>query len=244
MQALCGDEMPDESKERRLAAILIADAVGFSSLMGVDEEGTFERFKADFQNIINPKVSRHKGEIIKKTGDGFLAIFPSVVEAMECAEEMQDEFHDESADHAVPISLTYRIGINLGDIIVDEDDVYGDAVNVAQRLEGLAYPGGIALSGAAYWNVKHKSQQQFERMGFLNLKNIVNPIEVYRLAGPAVETEVRLPSDNSHLVEHTKHARPYAITSATPKIWSEGEYHHPTIVILRSPRRCATSHQR
>ncbi len=226
------DFMSQESGERQLATILIADAVGFSSLMGIDEEGTYECLKADLRSIVRPNVSKHKGKFVKNTGDGFLAIFPNVLGALECAKEIQNQTASRSSGKQGKTALTYRIGINLGDIIDEGDDVYGDAINVAQRLEALADPGGIALSGAAYWSVKQYSKLAFQRIGFVNLKHIANPIEVFLAGGPLVETAGDLPLQTPDSYDQANHARSSAGAAASPKIWSESDHHHPTIVVL------------
>jgi len=215
--------------DRRLAAILFADAVGYSALMGSDEEGTYERFRADISNIAQPKVGLHDGTIVKKTGDGFLAIFPSVAAAVTCADEMRHALHSPEHDEAYDDPLSYRIGINMGDIIVDEDDVYGDAVNIAARLEGLADPGGIVLSGAAYWSVRNKTELPFEKLGFLTLKNVAEPIEVYRVAGlPHVRgAKSKLPA-----VKPKADASTGEESDGPVRLWSEGEEHHPSIIVL------------
>lgn len=226
--------MASENLQRTLAAILFADAVGYSTLMGIDEVGTHERFKADIQNVVQPKIGLHQGRIVKKTGDGFLAIFSSVTAAVRCADEMRSELHRAGNDTVAKPHLTYRIGINMGDIIVEDDDVYGDAVNIAARIEGLAAPGGIALSGAAYWSVRHKSDLRFEKLGFLNLKNIAEPIEVYHVAGLVTEPRGTSPVPVSTGLAKSSPDNAVSVDDreAQPKIWSEGHNHHPSIIIL------------
>src|SRR6266853_1782699 len=128
--------------ERRLAAILAADVAGYSRLMGADEEGPLERLKAHRRELIDPKVRGHRGRIVKTTGDGMLVEFPSIVDAVRCAVEIQRGIIDRSADTPEDKRITFRIGINLGDVIIDGDDIYGDGVNIAARLEALAEPGG------------------------------------------------------------------------------------------------------
>src|SRR3954452_23667346 len=126
---------------RRLAAILAADVAGYSRLMGADEEGTHERLKAHIGQVIDPKIKEHRGRTVKNTGDGTLVEFPSVVDAMRCAVEVQREMTERNADTREDKRITFRIGVNLGDVIVEEDDIFGDGVNVAARLEALAEPG-------------------------------------------------------------------------------------------------------
>src|SRR4029077_3865434 len=127
--------------ERRLAAILAADVAGYSRLMGADEEGTHELLKAHLRELVEPKIKEHRGRIVKNTGDGVLIEFPSVVDAVRCAVEVQREMAERNADVLTEERIEFRIGINLGDVIVEEQDIFGDGVNVAARLEALAAPG-------------------------------------------------------------------------------------------------------
>src|SRR4029077_6020706 len=135
---------------RRLAAILAADVAGYSRLMRADEEGTHERFMAHRRELLDPKVLQHRGRIVKLTGDGFLAEFSSVVEAVVCAVELQCGMRDRNADVAEEQRIAFRIGINLGDVIAEPEDIYGDGVNIAARLEALAEPNGICISQVVY----------------------------------------------------------------------------------------------
>src|ERR1700730_11963229 len=132
--------------ERRLAAILAADVVGYSRLMGVDEEETLERLKAHRRELVDSKIREHRGRIVKTTGDGMLVEFTSVVDAVRCAVEIQRGMIDRNANTAAEKCIAFRIGINLGDVIIDGDDIYGDGVNIAARLEALAEPGGICVA--------------------------------------------------------------------------------------------------
>src|SRR6202040_297689 len=132
--------------ERKLAAILAADVAGYSRLMGADEEGTHERLKAHLAQLVDPKIRQHRGRTVKNTGDGMLVEFPSVVDAVRCAVEVQREMAERNADVPVERRIEFRVGINLGDVIVEEHDIFGDGVNVAARLEALAEPGGICVS--------------------------------------------------------------------------------------------------
>ena len=134
------------SSVRRLTAILAADVAGYSRLMGGDEEGTHERLKAHLGELVNPKIEEHRGRIVKNTGDGFLAEFPSVVDAVRCAAEVQRGMADREPEVPEEQRIRFRIGINLGDVIAEENDIFGDGVNVAARLEALAEPGGICVS--------------------------------------------------------------------------------------------------
>ena len=135
---------------RRLTAILAADVAVYSRLMGADEEGTHERLKAHLGELINPKIGEHRGRIVKNTGDGFLADFPSVVDAVRCAVEVQRGLSERNAGIPPEKRIEFRIGINLGDVIVEEHDIFGDGVNVAARLEGLAEPGGVIVSNTVH----------------------------------------------------------------------------------------------
>jgi TolB-like protein len=173
--------MAPEGVERRLAAILAADVVGYSRLMGMDEAGTLARLKAHRSELTDPKIAEHHGRIVKTTGDGVLVEFPSVVNAVQCAGEIQREMARRNVDLPQERRIQFRIGINLGDIIIDEDDIYGDGVNVAARLEGLAEAGGICISGDAYRQVRGKVEVRFDDMGEQSVKNIAEPVHVYRV---------------------------------------------------------------
>jgi adenylate cyclase len=141
---------------RRLAAILAADVAGYSRLMGQDEEGTHERLKAHLAELVNPKIAEHHGRIVKNTGDGFLAEFPSVISAVRCAEEVQRGMAERNAETPPENRVEFRIGINLGDVIAEEHDIFGDGVNVAARLEALADPGGICISRTVREQIRDK----------------------------------------------------------------------------------------
>src|SRR5216683_8272378 len=134
---------------RRLAAILAADVAGYSRLMGADEEGTLARLNAHRRALFDPKIAEHGGRIVKTTGDGLLAEFPSVVDAVRCAVELQRGMAERNAAVPIPERIEFRVGINLGDIIVEESDIFGDGVNIAARLEALAEPGGVLISNTA-----------------------------------------------------------------------------------------------
>jgi adenylate cyclase len=166
---------------RRLAAILAADVVGFSRLMGADETGTLERLKLLRKELVQPKTAAHGGRIVKLMGDGLLAEFPSVVEAVQCASDIQQAMAEREPDIPDDQRIRLRIGINLGDIIVEGSDIYGDGVNVAARLEGLADPGGVCISGPAFDAVDGKLDLAFEDAGEQQVKNIAKPVRVYRL---------------------------------------------------------------
>ena len=170
---------------RKLAAILAADVVGYSKLMGEDEAGTLAALKAQRRDIFDPRTKKHGGRIVKLMGDGVLVEFPSVVDAVECAIEIQEALTSDDG----PIKL--RVGVNLGDVLVDGDDIYGDGVNLAARLEALAEPGGVCVSDVVYQNIHSKVSASFEDLGEQELKNFEKPVRVYRLiadaAPPAVE---------------------------------------------------------
>ena len=171
---------------RRLAAILAADVAGYSRLMGADEEGTHERLKAHRRELVDPKISEHSGRIVKNTGDGMLAEFPSVVDAVRCGAELQREMIDREAGLAEDRWIRFRIGINLGDVIVEDDDIFGDGVNVAARLEALAEPGGICISRTVRDQVRDKLPYDFEDLGEQSVKNIARPVRAYMLPPEAV----------------------------------------------------------
>jgi class 3 adenylate cyclase len=173
--------MTTSTATRRLAAILAADVVGYSRLMGADEEGTHERFKAHLVGLIDPKIREHHGRIVKTTGDGVLAEFASVVDAVRCAGEIQRAMVDRDVDLAEERRLRFRIGVNLGDVIVDGGDIYGDGVNIAVRLEGLATPGSICVSGTVRDHIGERLPYAFEDMGEQSVKNIARPVRVYAL---------------------------------------------------------------
>src|SRR5947208_12992451 len=154
--------MTTTTATRRLAAILAADVVGYSRLMGVDEEGTHERLKAHLREVVDPKIREHRGRIVKTTGDGVLAEFASVVDAVRCAAEIQRAMADRDLDLAEERRLRFRIGVNLGDVIADGDDIYGDGVNIAARLEVLAEPGGICISRMVRDQIRDKLPYPFE----------------------------------------------------------------------------------
>jgi class 3 adenylate cyclase len=177
------------SSPRRLAAILCADVVGYSRLMGLDEEGTHARMKRYRREIIEPTVAEHYGRIVKTTGDGFLAMFDSPLEAVRCAIVIQQSMLGRNTVLAKQQWIQYRIGVNLGDVIVDPDDVYGDGVNIAARLEHLADPGGVYISGGVYEQVKNKLVCGYQSLGDERLKNITDPVRIYRvLPDPAAVT--------------------------------------------------------
>lgn len=168
--------------ERRLAAILVADVVGYSRLMGQNEAGTLAALKAHREELIVPEVAEHHGRVVKLMGDGMLVEFPSVVEAVQCAVEIQRGMAERNQDAPSERQIAFRIGINLGDVIVEDDDIYGDGVNVAARLEGLAASGGITVSGTVHEHVEHKLDLRFEDLGLKTFKNISEPVRIYNVS--------------------------------------------------------------
>jgi len=165
---------------RRLAAIQAADVAGYSRLMGEDEEGTHERLKAHLRELVDPKIAEHRGRTVKNTGDGFLAEFPSVVDAVRCAVEIQRGMAEREPQVREERRIRFRIGVNLGDVIVEEHDIFGDGVNVVARLEALAEPGGIYVSRMVRDNVRDKLDYALQDMGEQQVKNIARPLRVYR----------------------------------------------------------------
>ncbi len=162
--------------QRRLTAILAADVAGYSRLMGADEEGTLAQLKAHRRALFDPKITEHRGRIVKTTGDGMLVEFASVVDALRCAVEVQREMAERNVDVPQDKRIEFRVGINVGDIIIDGDDIYGDGVNVAARLECMAEPGGICVSGRVQEDAEGKLEIAFENAGEQQLKNIARPV--------------------------------------------------------------------
>ncbi len=166
---------------RRLAAILAADVAGYSRLMGADEEGTVERLKALRRELFDLKIAEHRGRIVKTSGDGLLVEFPSVVDAVRCAVEVQQAMAERNTNVAADRRIELRIGINLGDVIVEGDDLYGDGVNIAARIEALADAGGVLVSNTVYDHVRDRLPFVFEDLGEQQVKNIARPVRVYRV---------------------------------------------------------------
>jgi adenylate cyclase len=169
------------SQTRRLAAILAADVAGYSRLMGADEEGTLERLKALRRELVDPKLTEHHGRIVKTTGDGLLVEFASVVDAVRCAVEVQQAMPARDIGVGADGRIELRIGINLGDVIVEGDDLYGDGVNIAARIEALADPGGVFVSNTVHDQVRDRLPFVFEDLGEQQVKNIARPVHVYRI---------------------------------------------------------------
>jgi adenylate cyclase len=167
--------------ERRLAAIIAADVAGYSRLMAADEEGTLARFKAHRRELIDPKIAGHRGRIVKTTGDGMLVVFASIVDAMQCAIEFQRGMAEHNAAVPSETRIQFRIGLNLGDIMIDGDDIHGDGVNIAARLEALAEPGGICISRAVLTQTRGKLSFEVDDLGEQALKNMAEPVHVFRV---------------------------------------------------------------
>jgi adenylate cyclase len=172
--------MPEQPVERRLTTILAADIAGFSRLVGLDKEGTLARLKTLRAELIDPQIAAHRGRVVKTTGDGLLVEFASVVDAVRSAVAVQRATADREVGLPDDRRIQFRIGVNLGDIVVEGDDILGDGVNVAARLEGIAVPGGICISAAAYEQVHGKVEIEFGDIGEQSLKNIARPIRAYR----------------------------------------------------------------
>jgi formylglycine-generating enzyme required for sulfatase activity/class 3 adenylate cyclase len=174
-------EPPRAPTPRRLAAIVAGDISGYSRLMQIDEEGTHNRVKRIERDVIEPSIIEHHGKLVKTTGDGFIAIFDSPVEAVRCSIVIQQNLVGRNASLPKHHWIEYRIGVNLGDVIIETDDVYGDGVNIATRLEGIAYPGQVYISGGIYEQIKHKLVCGYEALGDRKVKNITDPVRVYRV---------------------------------------------------------------
>ena len=175
--------MAIERPNRRLTTILAADAAGYSRLVGIDEEGTLDRLRTIRKDVIGPLIAAHRGRIVKTTGDGLLAEFASVVDAVRSAIDMQQAMAESNSGLVQDRRIEFRVGINLGDVVVEDDgDLMGDGVNVAARLEGIAEPGGICLSSAAYDQVRGKLDIAAQDRGQQQLKNIVELVQIYSIS--------------------------------------------------------------
>jgi formylglycine-generating enzyme required for sulfatase activity/class 3 adenylate cyclase len=172
---------PPQDSSRRLAAIVVGDISGYSRLMEIDEEGTHGRVKRIERGLVEPSITGHHGRLVKTTGDGFIAIFDSPVEAVRCSIVIQQDMVGRNASLPKHHWIEYRIGVNLGDILIESGDVYGDGVNIASRLEGIADPGQVFISSGIYEQVKHKLVCGYESLGDRKLKNIADPVRVYRV---------------------------------------------------------------
>jgi adenylate cyclase len=181
------------SQTRRLAAILAADVAGYSRLMGADEEGTLERLKALHRELVDPKIVGHHGRIVKTTGDGMLVEFSSVVDAVRCAVGVQQAMSERNTGVGADNRIELRIGINLGDVIVEDDDLYGDGVNIAARIEALADAGGVFVSNTVHDHVRDRLPFVFEDLGEQQVKNISRPVRVYRVRDAGAANKPRRP---------------------------------------------------
>jgi formylglycine-generating enzyme required for sulfatase activity/class 3 adenylate cyclase len=190
-----------ESAPRRLAAIVAGDIAGYSRLMEIDEEGTHGRVKRIERSLIEPSITSHYGKLVKTTGDGFIAIFDSPVEAVRCAIVIQQDMVRRNASLPKHHWIEYRIGVNLGDVIIEATDIYGDGVNIASRLESIAEPGQVFISGGIYEQVKYKLVCGYESLGERKVKNIADPIRVYRvLPDPTAFNRIRKRRENLLIV--------------------------------------------
>src|SRR3981189_1869125 len=181
--------------ERRLAAILAADVVGYSRLIGADEEGTLGRLTSIRAKVIDPIIAEHRGRLVKTTGDGLLVEFGSVVDALRCASEMQAEMAERDASDPPDRRIQFRIGIHQGDIVFDNNDIFGNGVNIAARLEGIADPGGICVSARVQEDAVGRIELSFEDIGEQALKNIARPVRAYRVRPADRPQPADLPAD-------------------------------------------------
>jgi formylglycine-generating enzyme required for sulfatase activity/class 3 adenylate cyclase len=189
---------PRSMTPRRLAAIVAGDISGYSRLMQLDEEGTHARVKRIQRDLIEPSIAEHHGRLVKTTGDGFFAIFDSPVEAVRCGIVIQQNMLGRNASLPLDHRIDYRIGVNLGDVIIEEDDIYGEGVNIAARLESIAAPGQVFISGGIYEQIKHKLVCGYESLGDRKVKNITDPVRVYRvLPDPAAFNKARRRRENA-----------------------------------------------
>ena len=189
--------MTGERVERRLAAVLAADVAGYSRLMGADEEGTLARLKAARKTVVDPTIATHRGRIVKTTGDGILVEFASAVDAARCGAEVQRGMAAQNADVPQNVRIYFRIGIHVGDIIIDDNDIFGDGVNIAARIENECEPGGVYLSDDAYRQVRGKTSLEFDDLGERALKNIERPVRVYGARGNALDAMSKAGPSNS-----------------------------------------------
>ena len=187
--------MSDDQIERRLAAILAADIVGYSRLMEANEEGTLAILRQNRRELLDPTVARHRGRIFKVAGDGFLIEFPSVVDVLRCAMEIQASMPARNSGLPEDRHLCFRMGVHVGDVLIEGDDVYGEGVNIASRLEGIAAPGTICLSEDAYRQVRSRLDLLVNDLGQTRLKNIAEPIRIYSLeVGVSAITPLAMPA--------------------------------------------------
>ena len=205
------------SQTRRLAAILAADVAGYSRLIGADESGTLERLKAVRRELLDPKIAEHRGRLVKTTGDGLLVEFASVVDALRCAVEVQREMTARDAGVPPDSRIEFRIGINMGDIVVEDGDIFGDGVNVAARLEALAEPGGICVAARVQEDAAGKLDLAFADIGEQQLKNIARPVRAYRVITAARPTMPQPGSDPPLPDKPSIAVLPFANMSSDPE---------------------------
>jgi adenylate cyclase len=208
--------LSEEAVSRRLAAILAADVVGYSRLMEADEEGTLARLKRLRRDLIDPKIALWKGRIVKTTGDGLLVEFASVLDAVRCAAEVQKAIAERNAETAAEARIEWRVGINLGDVIAEGDDIYGDGVNLAARLEALAEPGAVFVSNTVHDQVRDRLPFAFEDLGEKRVKNIARAVRVYRVR-PAGETAAAIAPALPLLEKPSIAVLPFANLSGDPE---------------------------
>src|SRR3954449_8461242 len=189
-----------ERMERRLAAVLAADVAGYSLLMGRDEEGTLTQLKAFRKTLVDPTIALHRGRIVKTTGDGMLVEFASAVDAARCAVEVQRGMAGENTEVPQAKRIEFRIGIHLGDIILDDNEIFGDGVNIAARLESIAVPGGISISRAVHDQIRDRVNVCFDDKGEIALKNIARPVQVFAISGAKESKTTVLPESKPALV--------------------------------------------
>jgi adenylate cyclase len=220
--------------ERRLAAILAADVAGYSRLIGADEAGTLQAFKAIRVELFEPTIAAYRGRLVKTTGDGFLIEFSSVVDALRCATELQARVAERNVTVPADKRVEFRIGINVGDIVVENGDIFGDGVNVAARLEGLAEPGGICVSARVQEDAAGRLNLAFEDIGEQVLKNITRPVRVYRVR----ESAVKDPSTPAPLVLPLPDKPSIAVLPFQNMSGDPEQNISPTAWSRRSPPRC------
>jgi len=231
-----------EPVQRRLAAILASDVAGYSRLMGVDEEGTLDRLKTLRRELFDPKFEEHRGRLVKTTGDGLLVEFPSVVDAVRCAVELQRAMIDCNAGIPEDRRIVLRIGVNLGDVIIDHGDIYGDG-NIAARLEALAEPGGICISRAVRNQIRDKLSYPFEDMGEQNVKNIARPVRAYGMSATAVALTPLHVAQAQPLQRSPRFGRRRALVLAAiitliavaSAVWWAWPQRPPTVASVRNP---------
>ena len=234
--------MAGERVERRLAAVLAADVAGYSRLMGTDEVGTLAALKSIRREIVDPAIAEHKGRIVKTTGDGMLVEFASAVAAVSCAIEVQGKMVEHG--NGTPQKIAFRIGINIGDIIIEGDDIFGDGVNIAARLEGIAESGGICISSSAYEQVRGKVPVEFTDLGEQTLKNIARPVRAYAVGSSLDCTDwaMQPPSSVPHLSLVVlpfaniggDHEQEYFVDGVTESLTTDLSRIHGAFVIARN----------